>query len=76
MKKFITLVEDMNIELDVVDLGFFKAALIIVGIMIGSTFPEGFRKIRSLLLISWICIFTFLMLKLFILPLAEEREEY
>ncbi len=67
MKKFITLVEDIDLKMDIVDVGFFKACLIIFGIMVGSVFPETSRRLRPLLLMIWMILFSALMVKLFVL---------
>ncbi|ONI44726.1 hypothetical protein AN641_01090 [Candidatus Epulonipiscioides gigas] len=72
MKKFIKIIDDMTLELDLMDLGLFKSTLIITGIIIGTVFPKMCKNLRPFLLIVWMCLFSYLMIKLFILPLHEQ----
>ncbi|OON97178.1 MAG: hypothetical protein ATN31_08550 [Candidatus Epulonipiscioides saccharophilum] len=74
MKKYLKLIEGMELELDLMDLSIAKACLIITGIVIGTVFPKASKALRPLLVISWMCMFTFLVFKLFLYPLQESLE--
>ncbi|WP_010168436.1 hypothetical protein [Candidatus Epulonipiscium viviparus] len=74
MNKYLKIMEDMEIELDLMDVSFLKACCVITGIIIGTVFPKTSKALRPLLMILWMCMFTMLILKIFIKPLQDRMD--
>ncbi len=67
MHELIELANEKISQFDTTDWALFKTAMMLVGVIIGCTFSDTCKKLRPLLLIIWICAFTYLMLKMFVL---------
>ncbi len=67
MNEMIALVNEKMQDFDITDWSIFKGLLILVGMIIGCSFAETCKKLRPLLVIVWVCLFTYMMLKMFVL---------
>ncbi len=67
MENIKQMVAEINKEVakfDILDWSIFKMCLVIYGIIISTVFPNFSKKCRPLLIITWICLFAYIMLKL------------
>ncbi len=72
MKEIIAILDQRAAEFDELDWGIFKCALILTGIIIGATFQAPCKALRPLLFLVWICCFTYMILRIFVIPELEE----
>ncbi len=72
MKDMIDLANDKVSDFGVEEWTLLKASIMLVGVIIGCTFSDTCKKIRPLLLITWFCVFSYLMIKMFVLPAQED----
>ncbi|MBC8577926.1 MAG: hypothetical protein ACLTBU_05435 [Zhenhengia sp.] len=76
MQQLIERVNSQVTNFKVEDWFIFKMAILIVGAIIGCSFSDTCKKLRPLLIIVWVCAFTYIILRIFILeesPLKLEK---
>ncbi|OON92882.1 MAG: hypothetical protein ATN33_00610 [Epulopiscium sp. Nele67-Bin001] len=65
MNEIIKLANEKVSKFDTTDWALLKTAIMLVGVLIGCTFSGVCKKIKPLILISWITCFAYLMVKMF-----------